>query len=1284
MPVASIYLHAHAHNCSKKPLVRSPLRATIKRIRQPAILSNLPACQTLDEQDMMISPQIRSVRLVSLIASLAIVFAPFSRADESKSASNSRTPTSLESRLMPLLGTYKGKAAVAVKHLDSGEKFEYHAGDVMPTASLIKLSVMIEAYRQAGEKHVDLNSTIVLRKRDMVGGSGVLTYHFSEGSTIKLRDAVRLMIAFSDNTATNLVLDAVGIGATASTMEKLGYPNTKIHSKVFRRDTSVYPERSKQFGLGSTTPREMVRLCEAVYRKQILTPEACESMLAHLRACEDKDKFPRFLPPGTKVAFKTGSLDDTRTAAGIIECPGGPVALCVMTCENEDKRWVQDNAGNRLCADIARAVYDHYSKIAAEPTATHPPSQTLTVEARDLVTDAPVPNVAFELTVAGDELIHATAGANGIARCEYTLPESTGQRFFTVKAGGAGLVPVGIRWSAASSAATPPGHLLFQMEKATAISGRVMDQDGRPLADATVVVSVTKSYPKSKQWIAMSSTSTTTDSSGRWSFSGVPQQPDSVELATYHYLCLTEHAAFYPEPFKPLSALHDRSAMLRLRRGTLIEGTVVSPDSRPVAHAEVFYGAERGYGNSIPSLKADADGKFTLGIQPGTHATLIAGSPGFAPALERMKIGEKKHHVRLTLDRAHSVRGRVVDPAGKPIARAEILLYWSGVDRAPRSVFGSAISQKVTTGDDGHFDWKDAPGGGVQASVSAVGLARKDNLALASDTDQTIVLVPPTTVQGSIVDRETGKSIPEFSLALATASQPGDPLIWQNSSNLKRTAKKAPGSFDFTTTSSDYRYSLRVQADGYLPEDAEPFALDGKLHALTFRLAKAEPIRGIVQNPDGSTASDGFVYVVPSHRDGWIEYLSLQNDDVSEGERAREVHAKLGADGRFSLPAQKGNFALLFLTGAGSLLVARSELDGNSVFRLKPWARVVGTMTIGGKPAANVDLQSYDPDDSAPVEGQPRMVREIRVKTDTDGRFELPRVLPGRLTLVQWVPNGVDRRIWSIVRASLDVQSGQSYDLKIGTSGRQVTGQLVLPRAEIWMIRKAEIRDRHARPKRSVETGVEILDGGRFRALDLKPGDYTLRIALHEPPPGDSCGWGRVLSEYAHEFTVPTGATANDVPLDLGMLKPIAVESRPLQVGDQAPDFTLKTLEGQNLKLADFRGRYVLLDFWASWCAPCLAEMPALSSLKDEFAKDSRIVVIGVSLDDRPADALSSVKSLGLSWPQGLAGPDSPVVTAYGATAIPATFLISPEGKILARDLRGEKTKAAVASVLRP
>jgi beta-lactamase class A len=266
----------------------------------------------------------------------------------------------LQSRLMPLIEAHQGKVAVAVKNVRSGETFLYHADEPMPTASLIKFPVMIEAYRQAAEKAIDLDQKVTLQDADKVPGSGILTAHFSAGASFSLRDAIHLMIVFSDNSATNLVLDVIGIGTTAATMEKLGYPNTKIHAKVFRRETSVFPERSKEFGLGSTTATEMVRLFEALQRQELVSPEASAAMLKHLQACDDKDKFSRFLPAGTKVAFKTGSLDATRTVAGLIECPRGPVAVCVLTDGNADRSWRSDNAGNRLCAEIARAVFDHF------------------------------------------------------------------------------------------------------------------------------------------------------------------------------------------------------------------------------------------------------------------------------------------------------------------------------------------------------------------------------------------------------------------------------------------------------------------------------------------------------------------------------------------------------------------------------------------------------------------------------------------------------------------------------------------------------------------------------------------------------------------------------------------------------------------------------------------------------------------------------------------------------------------------------------------------------------
>ena len=276
---------------------------------------------------------------------------------------------SLADRLMPLVSSHAGQVAVAVKHLKSDESFSHNADTPMPTASLIKVPVMVEAYRQAAAGQLDLAQSVALKEEDKVPGSGILSTHFSAGLTIPLRDAVRLMIAYSDNTATNLVLTKIGLPATGETMEKLGLPHTKVHSFVFRPGSTIFPERSKQFGLGSTTAGEMLKLLEDLHAKKLVTPEACDEMLGHLRACQDR-RIPRLLPPETKVAHKTGSVSAVRTAAGIIDAKSGPIALCVLTSDNKDQRWTDENAAEVLTSKIALAVYEHFEGPVAKPTAS--------------------------------------------------------------------------------------------------------------------------------------------------------------------------------------------------------------------------------------------------------------------------------------------------------------------------------------------------------------------------------------------------------------------------------------------------------------------------------------------------------------------------------------------------------------------------------------------------------------------------------------------------------------------------------------------------------------------------------------------------------------------------------------------------------------------------------------------------------------------------------------------------------------------------------------------------
>jgi beta-lactamase class A len=270
--------------------------------------------------------------------------------------------SSLESRLAAVVKAHQGKVAIAVKHLGTGESYFLNADEPMPTASLIKVAVMLEAYQQAEEGRVRLTEPITLHEADKVPGSGVLTYHFSDGASFPLRDAIRLMIAFSDNTATNLVLDKIGIRPVNERMEAWGYPSTKINAKSFRGSTtSVAPERTKKYGLGSTTAREMVRLLEDLENCKHCRPAVKLAMLGHLRKCDDKDKFPRFLPEDVDLPHKTGSVSNARTDAGLLYLPEGAVVLCVLTNENQDTRWKPDNAGNVFCAKVAKEVYDYFT-----------------------------------------------------------------------------------------------------------------------------------------------------------------------------------------------------------------------------------------------------------------------------------------------------------------------------------------------------------------------------------------------------------------------------------------------------------------------------------------------------------------------------------------------------------------------------------------------------------------------------------------------------------------------------------------------------------------------------------------------------------------------------------------------------------------------------------------------------------------------------------------------------------------------------------------------------------
>ena len=141
---------------------------------------------------------------------------------------------------------------------------------------------------------------------------------------------------------------------------------------------------------------------------------------------------------------------------------------------------------------------------------------------------------------------------------------------------------------------------------------------------------------------------------------------------------------------------------------------------------------------------------------------------------------------------------------------------------------------------------------------------------------------------------------------------------------------------------------------------------------------------------------------------------------------------------------------------------------------------------------------------------------------------------------------------------------------------------------------------------------------------------------------------------------------------------------RSVQVGQPAPDFTMPTIDDKTIKLSSLKGKYVMIDFWASWCQPCRQENPNVVKMYNKY-KSKNFTILGISLDKDPVAWKQAVQQDGLSWTHAseLSDFDGPTVRAYQVQAIPASFIIDPSGKIIAKNLRAEELDSFLAKTLR-
>jgi beta-lactamase class A len=251
-----------------------------------------------------------------------------------------------------------------VHNLDTGERLERRGDETFPTASLIKVPILVTVFDLVEQGQLSLGDELTLLRIDKVPGAGNLQF-MHDGATITVRDAAWLMSVTSDNTATNLLLDRIVIRRVWEKMEKLGLPHTKVHSKVFLRIASVAMDSSVKYGLGVTTPNEMARLFALLADGKAVSAKADSTMLDILAHNEDYNAMQRHVE-ALAVPHKTGATDQVRTECALFPLQSRVVA-CVLTKENADQRWLLDNEALVTLGNMGRAVVSAWPRKAVTP-----------------------------------------------------------------------------------------------------------------------------------------------------------------------------------------------------------------------------------------------------------------------------------------------------------------------------------------------------------------------------------------------------------------------------------------------------------------------------------------------------------------------------------------------------------------------------------------------------------------------------------------------------------------------------------------------------------------------------------------------------------------------------------------------------------------------------------------------------------------------------------------------------------------------------------------------------
>jgi beta-lactamase class A len=289
------------------------------------------------------------LKRIILILGTVLLQVAAARSEPQKTANEDLILKKLDARVGEMVERFDGVMGVAIVDLTDGRTILKNADRVFPTASSIKIAVLLELYRQEQNGKAKLNDVYTFDPKDLVEDSQIMAGLTPGVTKVTNRDLAQFMIAVSDNAAANVLIDRVGMQTVNTTLKTLGLTKTMLRRKMIdiaaarRGDENV------------STPQEMARLLETIYRGKALNKELTDGLIKQLKTLK-KDSFLSLdLPPDVEVADKPGSLEGVRTDSGIIFAKNRPFAISVMTAYDRDER-----AAERIIGEMSLEAFRYF------------------------------------------------------------------------------------------------------------------------------------------------------------------------------------------------------------------------------------------------------------------------------------------------------------------------------------------------------------------------------------------------------------------------------------------------------------------------------------------------------------------------------------------------------------------------------------------------------------------------------------------------------------------------------------------------------------------------------------------------------------------------------------------------------------------------------------------------------------------------------------------------------------------------------------------------------------